>query len=126
MSDKKTLNPKHKSFVMYFDQKPMFDVLTNEEAGKLIKLILGMDKEPYPLINDAGIKVAFAQIQNRIFENDEIWTNKNKKASISIFTRWLNENERKYRSFEISKEEYLSEKTRIENEIQRIENEIQS
>lgn len=124
MSDKKTLNPKHKSFVMYFDQKPMFDVLTNEEAGKLIKLILGMDKEPYPLINDAGIKVAFAQIQNRIFENDEIWTNKNKKASISVYTRWFDENQRKFEAGDISEAEYLSNRERIKNEVNKLNSEI--
>lgn len=83
-----------------------------------------MDKEPYPLINDAGIKVAFAQIQNRIFENDEIWTNKNKKASISVYTRWFDENQRKFEAGDISEAEYLSNRERIKNEVNKLNSEI--
>lgn len=90
----KKLNPRHKSLVLYFDQKPMFEVLTDEEAGQLIKLILNMDVEPNPMINNGAIRVAFAQIQNKIFENDQEWTQKAEKAAAAANTRWIKVNEK--------------------------------
>jgi len=116
----KKLNPRHKSIVLYFDQKPMFEVLTDEEAGKLIKLILNMDVEPNPMINNGSIRVAFAQIQNKIFENDQEWTQKAEKAAAAANTRWIKENERKFTNGEIGEQEFFETRDRLEDKMKLI------
>lgn len=113
----KKLNPRHKSLVLYFDQKPMFEVLTDEEAGQLIKLILNMDVEPNPLINNGALKVAFAQIQNKIFENDQEWTQKAEKAAAAANTRWIKENEKKFTNGEIGEQEFFETRDRLEDKM---------
>lgn len=116
------LNPKHKSLVLYYDQAPMFDALSDEEAGKLIKLVINMNKDAYPVINNPGVKVAFAQIQNRVFENDRSWSEKSDKSTLAINTRWLKENESKFKSGKITEAEYLSTKERLEAQIKLLDN----
>lgn len=118
------LNPKHKSFVMYFDQKMTFDVLTNDQLAELMRLVINMDVNSDPIINDPVLKIAFVQIQSKIFENDKLWSVKDHKASISIYTRWSQKNENDYREGKINESKYLSEKERIDNELQRISDEL--
>jgi len=42
------LNPKHNSLVLYYDIKPMLEILTDDEAGQLFRLVMNMDEDINP------------------------------------------------------------------------------
>jgi len=59
-----------KSFQLYTDQGDYFEALTDEQAGKLIKIIFeyvnGKDEDPDPKIEDPLLKMAFLPIKKTL------------------------------------------------------------
>ena len=81
MSDKK-------SFILYLDQKELFDSLPDEIAGKLIKHIFSYVNCEEPTSDDLIINVAFASIKqslkrDRLTSGNEVPTNSTVSVSVS-------------------------------------------
>lgn len=69
------------SFLLYTEQKEIFENLTDEQAGKLIKQIfnyLTTGEEPHL---DSLLKIAFIPIRQNIDRNAEKWEDVKKKRS---------------------------------------------
>ncbi len=65
-----------KSFVLYTDQREVFDELTDEDAGKLIKIIFAYVNDENPEVNDKLLKVAFLPIKTQLKRDLVIWDEK--------------------------------------------------
>lgn len=52
-----------KGFVLYADNKSMIDMLSDEQAGKLMKIIFQYVNDENPVIEDALLKIAFEPIK---------------------------------------------------------------
>jgi hypothetical protein len=65
-----------KSFVLYTDQREVFDELTDEDAGKLIKIIFAYVNDENPEVNDRLLKVAFLPIKTQLKRDLVIWDEK--------------------------------------------------
>jgi len=65
-----------KSFILYADQKAIFNELSNEQAGKLIKYIYSYVNDENPYIDDQIIKVCFAPIKLQLKRDLEKWEQK--------------------------------------------------
>ena len=55
-----------KGFILYADQKELFDQLPNEKAGELIKHIFAYVNDEEPVTNDLLIKVSFTPIKQQL------------------------------------------------------------
>jgi hypothetical protein len=55
-----------KGFILYADQKAIFDQLPNDKAGELIKFILSYVNDENPETDDLIIKLAFTPIQQQL------------------------------------------------------------
>jgi len=51
-----------KSFILYCDQKGIWDKLSDEQAGKLIKHVLSYVNDENPTTNDFIIELAFESL----------------------------------------------------------------
>ena len=62
-----------KSFVLYPDQEEIFNILSDEQAGKLIKIIFAYvnDRDPEP--EDLILKLAFTPIKNHLKRDLKNW-----------------------------------------------------
>lgn len=61
-----------KSFILYQDQKDMFDILTDDQAGKLIKNIFDYASTfDVPKIKDPVINMAFTSIKGTLDRDQE-------------------------------------------------------
>ena len=58
-----------KSFILYSDQKELFDQLSDEQAGKLIKFIFSYVNDEEPTTDDLLINLAFTPIKQQ-FKRD--------------------------------------------------------
>jgi hypothetical protein len=65
-----------KSFVLYTDQREVFDELTDEDAGKLIKIIFAYVNDENPEVTDKLLKVAFLPIKTQLKRDLVIWDEK--------------------------------------------------
>jgi len=65
-----------KSFVLYTDQREVFDELSDEDAGKLIKHIFSYVNDEDPITEDKLIKVAFLPIKTQLKRDLRIWDEK--------------------------------------------------
>ena len=62
-------NTQKDSFILYLEHKNVFDILTDEEAGKLIKAIFEYEeKEELPNL-DKSLQIAFIPIKNTLDRN---------------------------------------------------------
>lgn len=85
-----------KSFILYCDQKSIFDQLPNEKAGELIKHIFSYVNDENPKTEDLIIKIAFAPIKQqfkRDLEKYEIIRQKNRENARK---RWNKHNATAY------------------------------
>jgi len=64
-----------KSFLLYCDQKGLFDQLPDKDAGKLIKLIFAYVNDENPDIDDLLLKVAFEPIKLQLKRDLVTWNN---------------------------------------------------
>lgn len=65
-----------KSFVLYTDQREVFDELSNEDAGKLIKHIFSYVNDEDPITEDLLLKVAFLPIKTQLKRDLKMWDEK--------------------------------------------------
>jgi len=65
-----------KSFVLYTDQREVFDELSDEDAGKLIKHIFAYVNDEDPITEDKLIKIAFLPIKTQLKRDLKIWDEK--------------------------------------------------
>ena len=62
-----------KSFVLYSDQKELFEQLPDEQAGKLIKHIYKYVNDENPEADDLLVKVAFASVKASLKRDLDRW-----------------------------------------------------
>jgi hypothetical protein len=62
-----------KSFVLYSDQKVIIDLLTDEQAGKLLKHLLAYVNDENPVLDDVLLNIAFAPIKLQLKRDLEKW-----------------------------------------------------
>lgn len=65
-----------KSFVLYTDQREVFDELSDEDAGKLIKHIFAYVNDEDPITEYKLLKVAFLPIKTQLKRDLKIWDEK--------------------------------------------------
>lgn len=71
------------SFILYQDHREIFDTLTDEEAGKLIKAIFEYEETGDIKNLDKSLKLAFIPIKNSLNRNKEKWEEIKEKRSIA-------------------------------------------
>lgn len=62
-----------KGFILYADQKELFDQLPNDKAGELIKHIYSYVNDEHPKTNDALINLAFTSIKQQLKRDLDKW-----------------------------------------------------
>jgi hypothetical protein len=70
-----------KSFVLYTDQREVFDELSDEDAGKLIKHIFSYVNDENPSTDDQLLKVAFLPIKTQLKRDLKIWDEKKQQRA---------------------------------------------
>jgi hypothetical protein len=65
-----------KSFVLYTDQREVFDELSDEDAGKLIKHIFSYVNDENPSTEDKLLKIAFLPIKTQLKRDLKVWESK--------------------------------------------------
>jgi hypothetical protein len=70
-----------KSFVLYTDQREVFDELSDEDAGKLIKHIFSYVNDEDPFTEDKLLKIAFLPIKTQLKRDLRIWDEKKEQRS---------------------------------------------
>ena len=70
-----------KGFVLYADQKDLFEQLSNEKAGELIKHIFAYVNDEDPETDDLFIKLAFTPIKQQLKRDLEKWSQTKKGRS---------------------------------------------
>lgn len=70
-----------KSFVLYSDQKELFEALTDEQSGKLIKHIFRYVNDENPTLDDPILKIAFITIKSVLKRDLNKWENQIKQRS---------------------------------------------
>lgn len=64
-----------KSFIAYVDWKSTFDLLTDEEAGKLIKHIFSFVSDENPSLSDRILQLSFSHIEQDLKRDLKKWEN---------------------------------------------------
>lgn len=70
-----------KGFILYADQKALFDKLPNEKAGELIKFIFAYVNDEQPETDDLIIDLAFTPIKQQFKRDLEKWEETREKRS---------------------------------------------
>lgn len=70
-----------KSFVLYADQREVFEELSNEDAGKLIKHIYAYVNDENPETEDKLIRLAFLPIKTQLKRDLKLWEDKKQVRS---------------------------------------------
>ena len=72
-----------KSFILYADQKELFQQLPNDKAGELIKFIFSYVNDDNPTTEDLVIKMAFTPIKQQFIRDLEKWKKTKEGRSIA-------------------------------------------
>jgi hypothetical protein len=72
-----------KSFVLYTDQREVFEELSDEDAGKLIKHIFSYVNDENPETDDKFVRLAFLPIKTQLKRDLKIWDEKKLSRSES-------------------------------------------
>lgn len=72
-----------KSFVLYRDQKHIFDELSDREAGRLIKFIFSYVNDESPHATDKIMKIAFEPIKQQLKRDLKDWESERSKRSVA-------------------------------------------
>lgn len=88
---------KRTSFLMELDKGEVFDNLTNEEAGKLIKAIYDYERCPERKLPemDKMTKLLFLNFKAKLDSNEEEYNLKCEKNRLNVEKRWENYNKNK-------------------------------
>jgi len=70
-----------KSFVLYTDQREVFDELCDQDAGRLIKHIFAYVNDENPSTDDLLLKVAFLPIKTQLKRDLKIWDEKKQQRA---------------------------------------------
>lgn len=96
-----------KGFILYADQKALFDQLPNEKAGELIKFIFSYVNDENPISEDLIINLAFTPIQQQLkrdlIKYEETKDNRSKAGKAGANKRWQNVTEDSKRISSIAK-----------------------
>ena len=96
-----------KGFILYADQKAIFDQLPNEKAGELIKFILSYVNDENPETDDLIIKLAFTPIQQQLKRDlvkyEETKEKRSEAGKAGANKRWQNITENSKRINDIAK-----------------------
>ena len=80
------------SFILYLEQEGIFDLLEDEEAGKLIKVIFEYERTGIVPKLDKSVKIAFMPIKNILDRNAKKWEQAKERRSIAgkkgMASRW--------------------------------------
>lgn len=83
-----------KGFILYADQKALFDQLPNEKAGELIKFIFSYVNDENPISEDLIINLAFTPIQQQLKRDlvkyEETKQSRSKAGKAGANKRWQN------------------------------------
>ena len=71
------------SFVLYTENKEVFDCLTDEQAGKLIKHIFSYVNDENPILEDKFIEIGFIPIKQHLKRDLKKWEGIREKRSIA-------------------------------------------
>lgn len=82
------------SFILYLEQKDIFEVLTDEEAGQLIKAIFKYEETGQVPDLDKSLKIAFIPIKSALDRNKEKYEKVIERNKKNIEKRW-NKNDTK-------------------------------
>jgi len=93
-----------KGFVLYADQKIIFEDLTNEEAGLLIKHIFSYVNDENPILEDRLLNMAFKPIKLQLKRDLVKYKEVKEKRSLAG-----------QRSSELKKQQVLTKSTSVEN-----------
>ena len=100
-----------KSFVLYSDQKELFEMLPDESAGKLIKHIFQYVNDESPKTDDQLVKIAFASIRQQLKRDLERWKQiteeRSASGTVGNLKRWHKDTYKKFVSGELTLEESL-------------------
>lgn len=80
------------SFILYLEQQEVFEMLTDEEAGKLIKAIFEYEKTRKISEVERPIQIAFMPIKIVLDKNREKYNKKVEANKKNIEKRWNKEN----------------------------------
>ena len=96
-----------KGFILYADQKAIFDQLPNDKAGELIKFIFSYVNDENPETDDLIIKLGFTPIQQQLKRDlvkyEETKENRSKAGKAGANKRWQNITEDSNRINDITK-----------------------
>ena len=101
-----------KSFILYADQKELFEQLPDEKAGELIKHIFKYVNDENPITEDLLIKLAFTPIKQHLKRDLEKFEAKKESRSdsgkIGNLRRWHPDIYKKYKKGELTLDESLN------------------
>lgn len=87
------------SFLIYLDYQEQFELLTDEQAGQLIKAIIKYEKTGEITNLDGMTKMAFSFIKQQLDRDSEKWKEEKQKRSEAgkkgMANRWKNNNNNK-------------------------------
>lgn len=85
------------SFLIYLDYQEQFELLTDEQAGQLIKAIIKYEKTGEITKLDGMTKMAFSFIKQQLDRDSEKWKEEKQKRSEAgkkgMANRWKNNND---------------------------------
>jgi len=83
-----------KGFILYADQKALFDQLPNDKAGELIKFIFSYVNDENPITEDIIINLAFTPIKQQLKRDlkkfEEIKEKRSEAGKVGANKRWQN------------------------------------
>lgn len=81
-----------KGFILYADQKALFEQLSNEKAGELIKFIFAYVNDENPISEDIIINLAFTPIKQQLKRDlvkfNEIKCKRSEAGKLGMAKRW--------------------------------------
>lgn len=80
------------SFILYLEQKQIFEMLTDEEAGQLIKAIFEYEDTGQLISLDKSLQIAFIPIRSALDRNKEKYEKVVERNKKNIEKRWQKEN----------------------------------
>ena len=93
MEDLESLDNKKMSLLLYLSDKVIFDKLSNEEAGMLIKAIFHYETTQEIPKLEPMLSILFETIKSKLDINRQKWDKKQKQCSEAAKERWKTYNE---------------------------------
>ena len=91
--------------IVYRDWRAVFDELTDEEAGILIKHFFAYVNDEEPVLEDRILRASFVLIKNQLKRDLKLWEKKVEKCSVA---GTISANKRKQSSTSVNKRQQSS------------------